>query len=176
MSLDVGSVLELDVLVEVDGRADDNFPRAEDVGDAVASGKAVEPKNAQVYELSDHATWQFLERQNVVDASGAILNGSDLSLSFRHVFASFNGVEGHTCSGKVITKDFELSIHKNKLGNKPAYPVDVADSLDGRKQSFLFLVEDELGCTEFDFPRYGDHEWQFINEHNIGSDDDVMVT
>jgi hypothetical protein len=152
VSLDVGSILEPDVLVEIDGRTDDNFPRAEDVGDAVAGGKAVEPKNAQVHELSDHATWQLREREDVVDASGSILDGADLSLSFWHVFASCDRVEGHTRrSGKVTTKDFKLSIHKNKLGNKPTFPVDVADGLDGREQSFFFRSRMSLAVQNLIF-------------------------
>jgi hypothetical protein len=106
VNLHVGSKLKLAMLGKVNLQANDQGVRSKGIGDPVGSWETIEPKGAEIYHFDHKAVWHSLERQGVIDASHAFLQGADVPLNFGYMLIIRNCVEVRTNAGKVTVKGF----------------------------------------------------------------------
>jgi hypothetical protein len=79
LHINTAMCLVVDVLPGYDGT------RAEGAGDPMFVGKGIEPENAQEDHFNDYLGGVPIERGYVMSATGAFLDGADVSFNFGNV-------------------------------------------------------------------------------------------
>ncbi len=151
VSLDVlGAKLELAVLVEVNVSTGDNGTWAERIGDTVPCWEAVQPEHTVVDELRHHHSGNLVEQHGVEETPLTFLDGADVQLGFRDVFAPGDCVQRHSEIGHFASDALKLSVHEHCLGDEAPLLVDVVHFAHGLDQDIVCLICNQNCRPELD--------------------------
>jgi hypothetical protein len=102
-------------------------------------------------QLDDDTCGKALKWQHRDNASSPLLDGANMSLNFRHMLISCDGIQSNTNPGKFAPKaiSVKVPIHQKGSDSKSALDVRLIHMLDGLQNCFGFLVRKKFGSTEF---------------------------
>jgi hypothetical protein len=110
-----------------------------------------------------------VERQCVVNTTGAFLYCTNAALNLRYVFVVGHGVECNLHVGHVGAQRFKLAIHKHMGNVEPTSHVDAFHLFDGGKDCFVLLILERLGCAKLDVSRESHEKWQLVDKQDVAA-------
>ena len=107
VDLGLGPKLDPAVFLEVNPKSRNDIALAQDVGHPIRVGECIRPERIVVDQLSnDHARWNPLERQGIVDGPRALLQSANMLFDFGYVIIVATGFRGNVEVGKIFTDYF----------------------------------------------------------------------
>ena len=115
-------------------------------------GNAIQPEHTVVNEFNGDASRKAIKWKHIDNAARPFLDGTDVSLNFRHMFVGSDRIQcnAKTCKVAIKTILIELSIHHEMGDSKSAFGICLTNVLDCLENCFGFVICEKLGCTEFD--------------------------